>query len=532
MTEPGQTTTTGETGMKPEGRGRFPRPSFTVGLIIKLLFLAVVNAAAVFSIGPLVDAKQWLGLVMVLLATLGIDYVYLSKRTMPLKYLVPGTVFALVFQVYPVIYSANIAFTNYGTGHVLTKEQALTQLASLPSTVEEGERFKMTVVAADGGTGELALYLIDANENAFLGTADGLTSVDPADVSLDDKGRVVTVDGYTALNLGQAQDRQDELLAFEVPTDRGVITVQSLTAAVIRPSRYQYDAAAGEMTDVDSGIVYTESGGNFVAPDGTKITPGWRVYIGFANFSEVFTSSAISGPFARVLIWNFVFAIGSVFLTFVVGLALAMTLNHPRLKGRRVYRSLLVVPYALPSFMTVLVWRGMFQPDYGVINQIFHANINWLQSATMAKVAILLVNTWLGYAYFFLVSTGALQAIPSELIEAAEVDGASPWRAFRNVTFPLLMVAVAPLLISSFAFNFNNFNVIYLLTGGGPPIPGAQTPAGHTDILISYTYRLAFERGSGTDFGLASAISILIFIIVAGVSAISFTRTRALEELA
>ena len=122
-------------------------------------------------------------------------------------------------------------------------------------------------------------------------------------------------------------------------------------------------------------------------------------------------------------------------------------------------------------------------------------------------------------------------AIPAELVEAASVDGATPWNAFRNVTFPLLMVAVAPLLISSFAFNFNNFNVIYLLTGGGPPIPGAQTPAGHTDILISYTYRLAFERCSGTDFGLASAISIIIFIIVASISAASFVRTRALEEL-
>jgi arabinogalactan oligomer/maltooligosaccharide transport system permease protein len=532
MTQSGRTTTTGETGTNPEGRGRFPRPSFTVGLIIKLLFLAVVNAAAVFSIGPLIDVKQWTGLVIVILATIGIDYVYLSKRTMPLKYLVPGTIFALMFQVYPVIYSANIAFTNYGTGHVLTKEQALAQLASLPSTVQQGERFKMTVVASDGGNGALALYLVDDNGDGFLGTPDGLTPVDPAEVTTDENGRVTAVGDYTALNLGQAQDRQDELLAFEVPTDHGTITVQSLTAAVIRPPRYQYDAANGELTDVDTGTLYTESRGNFVGPDGVAITPGWRVYIGFDNFSEVFTSSAISGPFVRVLIWNFVFALGSVFLTFVVGLALAMTLNHPRLKGRRVYRALLVVPYALPSFMTVLVWRGMFQPDYGVINKIAHADINWLQSATMAKVAILLVNTWLGYAYFFLVSTGALQAIPSELIEAAEVDGASPWKAFRNVTFPLLMVAVAPLLISSFAFNFNNFNVIYLLTGGGPPIPGAQTPAGHTDILISYTYRLAFERGSGTDFGLASAISILIFIIVAGVSAISFTRTRALEELA
>ncbi len=132
----------------------------------------------------------------------------------------------------------------------------------------------------------------------------------------------------------------------------------------------------------------------------------------------------------------------------------------------------------------------------------------------------------------FLISTGALQAIPAELNEAAFVDGATPRQAFRRVTFPLLLVSLAPLLIASFAFNFNNFNIIFLLNQGGPPIEGAQTPAGHTDILISYTYRLAFESGSGQDFGFASAIAILIFIMVATISAISFRRSRALEELA
>ena len=104
-------------------------------------------------------------------------------------------------------------------------------------------------------------------------------------------------------------------------------------------------------------------------------------------------------------------------------------------------------------------------------------------------------------------------------------------KRFRLITFPLLMVALAPLLIASFAFNFNNFNLIFLLTGGGPPIAGAQTPAGHTDILISYTYRLAFEGGRGADFGFAAGIGILIFMIVATISALTFKRTRVFEEL-
>ncbi len=532
MTDTGRTATTGSTGTGGGGRGRrLPRPPFTVGLGIKLLFLGIINAAAIWAVVPLLDADAWLALAVLVVATLALDFVYLSKRTLPLKYLVPGTMFMLVFQVYPVLYSVNIAFTNYGTGHVLSQEQALDQIARVPSSTETGERFQMRVMAKDGGAGELGLFLTDAAGETFFGTTDGLVPAAAEDTTFDENGLAVAYDGYVWLNLRQSQDRQDELLEYKVPTDSGVITVQTFNAAVIQPSRYQYDAATGTMLDVDTGEVLVPSEGTFVRPDGQVLTPGWRVYIGFENFTSVLTSDAIRGPFIRVFIWNFVFATGSVFLTFVVGLVLALALNHPTLRGRRLYRSLLVFPYALPSFMTVLVWAGMFNQDYGVINSVLHSSIDWLRDPWLAKVAILIVNTWLGFAYFFLVSTGALQAIPAELKEAASVDGATPLQSFRNVTFPLLMIAVAPLLISSFAFNFNNFNVVYLLTGGGPPIVGAQTPAGHTDILISYTYRLALESGSGTNFGLASAISIVIFFIVATISALAFRRTRVLEEL-
>jgi arabinogalactan oligomer/maltooligosaccharide transport system permease protein len=129
----------------------------------------------------------------------------------------------------------------------------------------------------------------------------------------------------------------------------------------------------------------------------------------------------------------------------------------------------------------------------------------------------------------FLVATGALQAIPREMTEAASIDGASPWHAFRRVTLPLLLVALSPLLISSFAFNFNNFNAIYLTTEGGP-FPANDPTVGATDLLITYTYRLAFG-GSGARFGFAAAISIYIFAIVAVISAISFRRTRRQEEV-
>ena len=130
----------------------------------------------------------------------------------------------------------------------------------------------------------------------------------------------------------------------------------------------------------------------------------------------------------------------------------------------------------------------------------------------------------------FLVCTGALQAIPEDLIEAARIDGAGRWRVFRSMTLPLLMISVAPLLISSFAFNFNNFTLIYMLTGGGPNFVGSPVVVGHTDILISMVYSVAFESGT-KQYGLASALSILIFIVVGLIAYLGFRRTRTLEEI-
>jgi arabinogalactan oligomer/maltooligosaccharide transport system permease protein len=138
---------------------------------------------------------------------------------------------------------------------------------------------------------------------------------------------------------------------------------------------------------------------------------------------------------------------------------------------------------------------------------------------------------WLTFPYMFLIVTGALTAIPAELLEAARVDGARATSAFRRITFPLLMVGIAPLLIGSFAVAFNNFNLIYLLTDGGPPIANASVPVGHTDILITFTFGLAYSQGVGQQFGLASALTVIIFLIVMLIAAYSFRFTRRLEEI-
>jgi ABC-type sugar transport system permease subunit len=178
----------------------------------------------------------------------------------------------------------------------------------------------------------------------------------------------------------------------------------------------------------------------------------------------------------------------------------------------------------------------MMNPEIGVINRtlmdLFGVSIPWFTHATWAKIAILIVNLWLGYPYFMLICSGALQSIPSDLYEAAQVDGANAWHQFRKITLPLLLVSVGPLLIASYIYNFNNFNLIYLFIQGGPPIAGASIRAGHTDILLSFVYQLAFSGGGrGVQYGFASAITIVLFFVVATLTLFQFRYTNMWEEV-
>jgi arabinogalactan oligomer / maltooligosaccharide transport system permease protein len=491
----------------------------TTGLVLKLAFLGAVNAFALFGLPRMIDQGAWTAVAFTVSATAAIDYVYLSRRRIALKYILPGTVFLLLFQVYPVLYTAYISTTNYGTGNILTKDQAIDRVvANSIRSGEEGERYQSTPLDVDGS---IALLLLDSEGRAFLGTEEGLEPLPSPDVPA----------GARALTVREAQDRQRELEALQIPVEVGYIRVTTFRSAAVVEQGLVYDRDRDVMVETATGREFRPVEGAFTSDDGQRLQPGWRVVVGADNFRRIVEAREIRGPFLRVFVWTYVFAFGSVLLTFALGLMLALTLHHPRVRGKKLYRSLLIIPYALPSFMSALIWAGLMNRDFGMINRMLGADVPWLTDPTMAKVSVLLVNLWLGFPYMFLVTTGALQSIPQHLREAALVDGADGPTAFRRVVFPLLMISVSPLLIASFAFNFNNFNVIYLLTRGRPPIAGAETPAGHTDILISYTYRLAFEGGRGTDYGFAAAISVVIFMLVATFSIVSFRYTRKLEDM-
>jgi arabinogalactan oligomer/maltooligosaccharide transport system permease protein len=317
-----------------------------------------------------------------------------------------------------------------------------------------------------------------------------------------------------------------------VPVEGGsAIRPEGVSTAVVLKPTLVYVPKTDAFRNIETGVVYSDnSKGSYVAPDGVELEPGWRTFVGLDNLASVFTDPLVRGPFFRTFLWTIVFAMSAVFFSFAIGLFLAITLDKPGMRFLRTYRSLLVIPYAIPGFLMLLVWGGLLNDDFGVINKLLPGGLDrpWLFDPFWAKVSVIMVTTWLTVPYFMLVSLGALQSIPSELTEAARVDGASKLQVFRRVTLPLLMIVVAPLLIASFAFNFNNFNNIYLLTGGGPA-SNDQSVAGATDILISYTYKIAFASGKGQDYGLASAVSIYVFLIVATISGVAFWRTKALE---
>ena len=508
--------------------------SSPAGLIIKIVVLAVVLGIAVWAALPLLADQRWVGLAIVVLVTALLFYIYLSPRRVPAKYLIPGTLFLIVFQIVPVLYTMSTAFTNFGDAHRGSKQDAIAAIEGTSVQQVPGTPEYVLSLATEGDptTGDIVFLLTDpAAQQSFAGTSEGLEELAADDIQVGPDGKVVEAPGYTVLNIGQASARAEDISQFSVPTDRGAIKNQGLSRAFEGTPLRAYDASCDCIKDAESGQTWTadDSNGLFVDSEGEALAQGWKVNVGLRNFTDVLSDQTLRASFLKMLVWNFGFAIGTVVITFVLGLLVALVLNKEELKGRRIYRSLIILPYAMPVVAMYLVWRDMFNTDFGLLNRLLGTHINWFGTTASAMFAILLVQLWLGYNYMFLVCTGALQSISADLTEAAQVDGAKPSYAFRTITFPLLLVALAPLMIASFAFNFNNFNAIYLVSQGAP-FPPDNPQAGNTDILITYTYRLAFG-GAGAQYGLAAAVSVFIFLIVAIISILSFRRTHALEEI-
>lgn len=272
-------------------------------------------------------------------------------------------------------------------------------------------------------------------------------------------------------------------------------------------------------------IAFTNySGPNYLPP---KNLVDW---VGFKSFIDLFSLQAWRGTFIGVFTWTVIWAVAATVTTYFVGLFYAVIINHPKVKLKKMWRAIFILPMAVPQVITILIMRNIFNGQFGPINNYLVAigldRIPWLTDPLIAKMTIVMINVWFGLPFWLILMTGVLTGIDKEMYEAADVDGATGFHKFWKLTFPLVLFATAPLLIMQFAFNFNNFNIIYLLTEGGPA-NSAYYNAGSTDILISWIYKLTLDI---SKFNMASVVSILIFLIIAPFSIWNFRRTKAFKE--
>lgn len=253
-------------------------------------------------------------------------------------------------------------------------------------------------------------------------------------------------------------------------------------------------------------------------------------WVGFDTFASLFRLRSWSQTFVGVLIWTLVWAVTATVTTYLFGLIVALVLSQKEIRLKGLWRTLVIIPYAIPQIISLLSMKMLFNGQFGPINQyLAHFGLGklpWLTDPTWAKVTVIIVNMWVGMPLSFLLISGILSTISPEMQEAATVEGAGRLQRFRLITLPMILFATAPILILQFAGNFNNFNVIFLLTGGGP-VNGAYQFAGHTDLLITWLYKLTLNNNI---YNMASAIGIIIFVFVAGISLWNYRRTTSFKD--
>ncbi len=518
---------TGLTGQRAVGApiGRRHGPVWIERAILLVGVLAVLWV--VFSLAV---AGQPLVAVAAMLFGGALVWIYGTARSIAWKYLFPGVAGMLVFVAFPLLYTVQIGFTNYSSSNLLDQDRSRAYLLdqrltdesqAMASTVyRDGAGFRLLLAPAEGDGPRFVTPMLTTapREPVLLAPAPDTALGPPA--SLRDVIALRNI--LQALQLKRPDGR---VLGYSGLREFGPV-VPLWTAA-----------DGGALRRVADGEVFrpNPSSGFFESSAGARMPPGFTVGIGFANYTRMLFDADFRGPFVSIFIWTVAFAGLTVLFSASIGMTLAVLLNWESLRFRTLYRTLLFLPYAVPGFISILVFKGLFNQNFGEINAILDALFGirpaWFADPTLAKAMLLIVNTWLGFPYFMVLCTGLIKAIPADLYEASALAGAGPWTNFSRITAPLVAKPLTPLLISAFAFNFNNFVLISLLTDGRPDFLNTKLPAGTNDILVSYTYRIAFTD-SGQNFGLAAAISTLIFVMVAVMALVQLRVTSATAKAA
>lgn len=461
-------------------------------------------------------------------------YIFGSKKTYAHRYIYPGIAGIILFILFPLVYTIGLSVTNYSAKNQLSLERAQAVLQA--KTFQSGDSYKFDLYRSDTG------YQIVIH--------DGVHQLATKVFHFDNVSK--TEMALTPITSFTGKQKQTIKAIITHRSILGMMNLRMQDGTVIRMSGLRRFAAVMPLYTLqpDNKTLMNNQTGSVLKPNmelgyyqpvdkdgafvGHTISPGFIVNVGATNFKRVWEDEGIKQPFASIFLWTVMFSGITVALTLVIGLVLASVVQWEHLKGRSVYRVLLILPYAVPAFISILIFRGLFNQSFGEINMVLNAlfgiSPDWFSDPLLAKSMVIIVNTWLGFPYMMILCMGLLKAIPDDLYEASAIDGAGPIQNFIKITVPLMIKPLTPLLIASFAFNFNNFVIIYLLTSGGPNMIGTTEPAGYTDLLVSYTYRVAFEGSGGQDFGLASAIATLIFLLVGTLALINLRFVKLKQD--
>lgn len=255
-------------------------------------------------------------------------------------------------------------------------------------------------------------------------------------------------------------------------------------------------------------------------------------WIGLENYITIAKGQGIAGQaFWKIFGWTLIWTIGASTLAIVLGFIFALLVNNERIKAKKFFRTVYLLPWAVPAFITIMFFSimtsrgGVFSETLG---SIFNTSLDIKNDAFQTRLALILIQGWLGHSYIFLLTTGVLQAIPKDLYEAASIDGANGLKQTFKITIPLVLFQIAPMLINQYTFNFNNFSIIYLYNQGGPFNPKVYgNLAGSSDILISYIYKLTMESQYQA---IGAAITIFISIILIIISYLGYRKSSAFKE--
>lgn len=479
---------------------------------VKWLGLAIVLAISVawfYAVWVLYLLGQPLLAVLMLVLAVGFTVIFTQRRFYAARFFYAAIATILLFTVFPIVYTVYLGFTNYSFLNLLTYERAREVLLSR-TVIDSATERPFGLVNKDG---QYQVFL--PQEPGGLLSEPFALDGNPVEVTaspVDAAPETLAMRDIVPLraNLGQVK--------VTIP-DGKTLQLSGLRSFASVTPEYELQDDGRLVSTIDgTALTPDQSVGFYRDESGATVPPGWAVNIGTANFNKVFNSQGIREPMGAIFIWTLSFAFLSVALTFALGLLLAVILQWPHLRYKPLYRLLLILPYSVPAFISILIFKGLFNQNYGEINLVlstlFGISPEWTTDAWLARTMIVIVNVWLGYPYMMLLSMGFLQSVPEDHKKAAALEGASPVRVFFTITLPQILPPFLPLLIASFAFNFNNLVLVLLLTRGLPDMIGTIVPAGHTDILASFTYRISF-LDSGQQFGLSGAISLIVFVIVA-----------------